>query len=258
MTITGDMIFEAYESRLRRRQASPCTMQGFRIAAAHFERSLDPATATALDIEEWLSGQGWAVSTQHTVFTWVRASYRYAVKRGLLDRDPTVMVELPRLPDPDPRCLTVAEIEDAVSGCRSELDLLILDLFRYTGMRIVEMHRLTVNDIEGGQMHIHGKGGRWRWLPIHPEIRLTTTHPWVLPGRNGPMTTAAIRKRLGRFTDANPHSFRSTVATYLGRADVPETVIQAILGHRPNTIYGRHYRVVSPDEMLRALLQLPY
>jgi site-specific recombinase XerD len=173
-------IFDAYLAAQRRRRASPLTLKSTAHALRTTQRwldgnGIDPAKLTLLQCEEYFDAlleQG-AVSTVRRHLAYLRAADRYAVRHELCDRDPTADVKLPRLPDNEPATYTNDELRQIHAAIASERDELAFYLFAFAGLRLGEVAALVWRQVDFAhwQIKLHGKGGKFRLVPLHPVLQ---------------------------------------------------------------------------------------
>jgi integrase/recombinase XerD len=150
-------------------------------------------------------------------------------------------------------------------------DRAIMEVFYSSGLRLEEMSRLTVEDLDlkNGFLRVnHGKGAKDRVVPLGQgacqALRLylekvrnksTPLHPapkelWLSSTRpHGPLKSQAIEvmvKRYGRLAGLSkritPHVWRHTCATHLVAGGASIAYVQRLLGHcslRTTQIYVR-------------------
>lgn len=278
-----DALFEAYLDALRRRRRTPLTVRNAQRVLAQLdawltERGLSVDGLDPLACERFFEAQldRYAVATVRHQLTTVRAAYRYGIRHDLLGRDPTVDVELPRLPDIEPATYTSGQLRDIHAAIRSRREELLFFLFAFTGMRLSEAGSLLWEQIDypNEQIKLLGKGGKLRLIPLHPALRrVLVEHEQrrrpseraVVAGKQGqPLAyntlcgvvfTLTTRAGItGRATSS--HTFRRTVATELHEQGVRKRVIEKILGWAPRTVAERHYVRIADEAMHEAILSL--
>jgi integrase/recombinase XerD len=165
-----------------------------------------------------------------------------------------------RLPD----FLTVAEVDNLLSAPdrrsdRGERDAAMLELLYATGLRVSELVKLRVRDVnfQAGYLVAFGKGRKERIVPIG-EVALVALRHYVedvrprsmRPGNRAategmflsrlgrPMTRQAFWKLLGAYARAagirkaiSPHKLRHSFATHLVERGADLRAVQAMLGH---------------------------
>ena len=151
--------------------------------------------------------------------------------------------------------LSVNEVSRFWSSFRTSRDLAIVGLMLLEGLRSAEVLALNRDDalLSEAQLRVHGKGNKFRFLPLAPEtvqllehyLRLERPNPCSaalfvsLKGRlrGARMTRAGLRSlfRYHRQTTsinlANPHRFRTTFASDMVRAGMSLPALMKLMGH---------------------------
>ncbi len=225
----------------------------------------------------------------------VRGFCRWLLARQLLDQDPLIGLTLPAgRRRALPRVIPAHELDRLFrhlqrAACLGEqpqpaavrarphqcTTLLGVSLMLTTGVRVHEVVGITCSDLDlqALSVRILGKGRRERqvFLPNTWLVSLTRTYLRVR-GELGishaqllfnasydPLTTQAMRSRLGKAADAaglnlriTPHMLRHTAATQLIEAGVDIRYIQRLLGHASLTTTELYTHV--SDEALRRVV----
>jgi site-specific recombinase XerD len=144
----------------------------------------------------------------------------------------------PRPPETD-ALLAEVESEDAL-GLRNRA---LLELVYSAGLRAQEAVDLTLADVDFEQEHVHirGKGGKERVVPLgeeasyhlrryleraRPELARGAENVLFLSARGRPLDTSSLRRLL-----PNPHRLRHAFATHLLEGGADLRTIQELLGH---------------------------
>ena len=209
----------------------------------------------------WLIDQGYARRTIARKASSARRYFAWAVRRGLVESDPTVGLQAPAGDGRLPRVLRSEEIQVLLDNPRPAVadddehrrlrDDAVLELLYGSGLRVSELCGLTAADVDRSLalVRVVGKGNKERLVPLS-EPSLTAVKAWIERGRSAlagphsgdalflnlvgrPMTPRDVRRVLDRRAAApvNPHALRHTYATHLldGGADLRE--VQELLGH---------------------------
>lgn len=143
------------------------------------------------------------------------------------------------------------EIEKMRDICRNLRDLAIVDLLYSTGIRIGELVRLNVDDIdfEERECIVFGKGDKERRVYFDAKTKIhlmgyinsrSDDNPALFVTLNAPYDRLKISgveirlRRLGRELGINrvhPHKFRRTMATRAIDKGMPVEQVQKLLGH---------------------------
>ena len=229
------------------------------------ERGLDaPQALTRRHLRSWLSwmvDEGYARRTVARKTSSVRRYFAWALRRGLVEADPTVGLQAPAGDGRLPRVLRGDELEVLLDEPRPAIaddpehrrlrDDAVLELLYGSGLRVSELCGLVATDIDRSLalVRVLGKGNKERLVPLS-ERSLQAIAAWIDRGRpqlaspdsgaalflnlvGRPITPRDIRRILDRRASApvNPHALRHTYATHLldGGADLRE--VQELLGH---------------------------
>jgi len=121
-----------------------------------------------------MDGQPLSLSSQYSRLALIRLWFRWMHRQGVIRKDPTKTLELPRTAYRLPTILTKQQVEKILAqpdagkpiGIR---DRSIMEVFYSTGIRRTELMRLKIDDVdrERGVVTIReGKGRRDRTVPI--------------------------------------------------------------------------------------------
>jgi integrase/recombinase XerC len=239
----------------------------------------DLGSASYRQLRRWLgqlATRGFARSSISRKVASVRAFYRFAHRRGLVEDNPAALLAGPKIPLLLPSVLKPGEAGSLVEApgdadTWSVRDRAVLELLYAAGIRVAELCGLDVDDVDLDQQRIrvHGKGGRERAVPIGDvaadSVRayLAMARPAILPERGGhalffnrrgkrlsPRDARAVVEKYRREAlearRVSPHTLRHSFATHLmeGGADIRE--VQELLGHRSLTSTQRYTHVSRP------------
>jgi integrase/recombinase XerD len=169
----------------------------------------------------------------------------------------------PKVAHRQPDILSGSEVEKLLKAVASLVPGMALTTAYGAGLRISEVCRLKVSDIDGKRKLIHvrlGKGGKDRhvmladklleglrqyWVKVKPQ-------DWLFPGakQGRPLSPDAVRKALERATKAaklkkrvTTHALRHAFATHLLEAGTDIRIIQVLLGHASIRTTARYTQV---------------
>jgi integrase/recombinase XerC len=225
--------------------------------AAH----VDLLNATEADLVAWLSRDDWKPETRRSARSMARTFYKWAARQGLVDTDPSAYLPTVRVPQALPKPAGDDAFAQAMNDPDPKVRSMLL-LATYAGLRRAEIANLRKDDITASHIYVHGKGGKVRKVPIHPELAdalaaqmQATEGPWLYPGRfNGPVHVDHVYRVIKRSTGgASPHKFRHRFATNVYRGSHDLRSVQQLLGHSSPTTTAR-YVAVDDDAMTRAVM----
>ena len=190
-----------------------------------------------------------------------RRFFRYIMREGMRDTDPTADIEMPRIGRSLPTTLSEGEVESLLHAPNTDeplghRDRAMLELLYATGLRVSELINLKQSQVNFNQgvLRIVGKGDRERLIPLgeesqrwlrdfidgpRMEILLERQTDYLFPTRRGDrMTRQAFWHIIKRYAEKagvrkkmSPHSLRHAFATHLLNRGADLRVVQLLLGH---------------------------
>lgn len=265
---------------------SPATLEAYRRDIARFENWLseqgtDVGAATSDQIARYvghLDQSGLAAATVARALVAVRSLYRFAVVEGYLRDDPTVRLDVPRVPKGLPKALSetqIAALFDALDpdAALASRDAALLEVLYGTGARISEAVGLSLSDVdlEARLARLFGKGSRERIVPLgRPAVdalahwfdeRLDRARPArssrdadavFLNHRGGRLTrqgawgvVSKYARRAGLADVMSPHVLRHSCATHMLEHGADIRTVQELLGHRSISTTQTYTRVAQ-------------
>ncbi|HEX5756117.1 MAG TPA: tyrosine recombinase XerC [Arenimonas sp.] len=185
----------------------------------------------------------------------LRGLFRWRIKQGLSNNDPTTGLRAPKAPrklpqvlDPDEMTRLVEVPTDTAIGRR---DRALLELFYSSGLRLSELTGLRWRDLDlnDGLVTVLGKGRKQRVVPVGRHAREAlgewrresngTLESPVFPGRGGAaISPRAVQARLrllamqqGVWKRVYPHLLRHSFASHVLESSGDLRGVQELLGH---------------------------
>lgn len=263
-----DLLVDAYLTHLKvERGLGRATVEAYATDLAGLARFLeregielaevDPATLSAWLLELSRAGLGARSQARHLSAT--RGLFKWLLAEREIRRDPTELLDAPKLLRKLPSVLTREEVASLLATPerahpRGRRDQAMLHTMYAAGLRVSELVTLRVGDanLESGFVQVLGKGDKRRIVPLgvpakkRIEAWLADRGAWARPTegalfvtpRGGPMTRQGFWKLVKRYAAAagitkaiSPHKLRHSFATHLllGGADL--RAVQTMLGH---------------------------
>lgn len=231
-------------------------------------RELDVKQIDHITIREWLSSLHTAQKKKTSVarkLAALRTFFQFLVREGVVELNPAKLVATPRLEKKLPNHLSVEDAIRFIETPDTETDLgrrdrAILEFLYATGVRVSELTKLNLNDIDFKEklVRVTGKRRKQRVLPFgDPALHALFNY---LSVRNNFLQNASPEERdeqalflnyqgtrittrsVGRMVDKyiqicagihniSPHSLRHSFATHLLDSGADLRDIQELLGH---------------------------
>lgn len=239
---TWDAAVPLYLDALRAAHRSPGTINLHRHYLRHLARFCPrPWSATPATLRRALAAPRWSAETRKSARGAIVGFYRWAHLAGYLDQDPAFGLPPVSVPPGVPRPTPELVLARALRGAETRERIMLL-LAAHAGLRCGEIARVHRSDWAEPLLHVVGKGGRARSVPVeHPELvrAITRADGWLFPGQiDGHLAPATVSVLLSRALPDGwtGHTLRHRFATraYAGTRDL--LAVGRALGHsRPET-----------------------
>ncbi|MFZ3023619.1 site-specific tyrosine recombinase XerD [Pseudomonas sp.] len=257
------------ESLWMEKGLSPHTIAAYRSDLAQYQNWLQErgvelhgsGREAILDHLAWRLSAGYQARSTARFLSGLRGFYRFLLREGLIEQDPTLQVELPQLGRPLPKSLSEADVEALLAapdigepiGLR---DRAMLEVLYACGLRVTELISLTLEQVNlrQGVLRVFGKGSKERLVPLGEEAMVWVaryvrdSRPLLLDGKPSDVLFPSLRgEQMTRQTfwyrikhqarvagiskSLSPHTLRHAFATHLLNHGANLRVVQMLLGH---------------------------
>jgi integrase/recombinase XerD len=218
---------------------------------------------------QYINELGMSAHSQARILSGIKGFYKYLLFEELIEKDPTALIEGPKLGRKLPDTLSYVEIENLLSAIDQSKpeggrNRAMLEVLYSSGLRVSELVELKLNNIytDIGFLRVVGKGNKERLVPIGrdamkyikiytDEIRGRPPHKapqkgfesYVFLNRNGKKLTRemifmiikSLALQIGLKKTISPHTFRHSFATHLIEGGADLRAVQEMLGHESIT-----------------------
>lgn len=219
-----------------------------------------------IDFLEFITELGMSAYTQARMVSGLKAFFKFLVYEEVIIKDPSSLIEAPKLGRKLPDTLDVPEIEELFeaidrSSPEGQRNRAMLETLYSSGLRVSEMTELKISNIHEdiGFLRILGKGSKERLVPIgksalkqirifRDEIRVHINiqkgfedHLFVTKRGKAIsrvmvfMVIKNLATKIGLKKNISPHTFRHSFATHLIEGGADLRAVQEMLGHESIT-----------------------
>ena len=246
---------DAWQTAMRGAGLSPHTIRqrtGY-VSRFFVDTGLGPDDVDSIDVSAWLADHDWRPETRKAARGALGAYYKWAIQTGqLLGPSPVDATNPTRVPPAVPHPVPESILSAALERTSGSVHRMIL-LGAYAGLRRAEIATIRYDDAQAGVLHVTGKGGRERHVPMHPRI----LHAWPSEGV-GELFPHYDPDRVGRVVSRalgggwTCHSLRHRFATRLYANTRDVLVAQQVLGHS-SPVTTQRYVQMSSDAAAKAI-----
>lgn len=204
-----------------------------------------------------------SAGTQARMLSGVKSFYRFLLLEGTIRKDPTELLDAPKLKRSLPVVLSTEEIDAMLAAIdhstpEGQRNVAMLETLYSCGLRVSELISLKLSCLyeDVGFVRIIGKGNKERLVPLGDEaakqimlyrdhvrcfvpVKPAATDILFLNRRGSGLSRIMVfniikeaAAKAGIRTNVHPHTFRHSFATHLVEAGADLRAVQEMLGHK--------------------------
>lgn len=217
-----------------------------------------------------LKNQGYAEASRFRFLVAIKVFFRFLKRENLISKNPSEHLSTLKLWKLVPEILSCQEVERllqqpdraTLAGTR---DAAILELLYSSGLRVSELCKLSLYDVDDEFVKVAGKGSKERLVPIGKKA-LAAVDEYLaryrslsdsekqtalfVSNRGAPLSRQTIwlmikryAKQAGIAKNISPHTLRHSFATHLLDRGADLRIIQELLGHASINSTDRYTQV---------------
>lgn len=217
------------------------------------------------DFLHWINELGMSPTTQSRVISGIKAFFKYLLIENYIEKDPTELLESPKIGRRLPQILTLDEIDQLLGSIdlsqpEGQRNKAILETLYSCGLRVSELIYLRLSNLyfNKGFIRVIGKGNKERLIPISQKAIREINHylkdrqhlhiedsfkDILFLNRRGKQLTRVmvfvivkkLAEKAGINKNISPHTFRHSFASHLIEGGADLRAIQEMLGHESIT-----------------------
>lgn len=219
-----------------------------------------------IDFLEFINELGMSAYTQARMVSGLKAFFRFLVYEELITKDPSELLEAPKLGRKLPDTLDLPEIEDIfnaidMSTPEGQRNRAMLETLYSSGLRVSELINLKISNVHEdiGFLRVIGKGSKERLVPIgrsalkyikifrdevrvHIDVKQGFEDHLFVTKRGKAISRVMVfmiikdlAAKIGLKKNISPHTFRHSFATHLIEGGADLRAVQEMLGHESIT-----------------------
>ncbi len=209
---------------------------------------------------QYLQKEGKAVSSIVRNIVSLRNFYKYLMVKGIINENPLLYYEIPKVKHNIPKVLTVDEVDKLLNSPDSTTykgirDKAMLEIMYAAGMKVMELLTLTIYDIDLKFSYIRCKSLKNKerlvpigsvaveylknYLDIRPQLNIHSLDTLFLNLRGSPMSRQGFWKIVKYYAkeskinkDINAFTLRHSFAVHLLQNGADIKSVQELLGHK--------------------------
>ena len=262
--ITLNELYETWIERIAAKELTPSVLRTHNMAKSRFgvlgnKYVKDIKNA---QLQDWLDNLDVKPSTKRKLRSSILQIFEYAFKNDIIVKNHAQGLEINEKIEATGAIFTDEEIATLwknKNNVNAQQTLILI----YTGLRIGELLKIKVSDINFEEQYIIGgsktDAGKDRVIPIHNKIL-----PFIIEqlgdgdSLTGGIAYNTIRRHLTEYWESlgmehKIHDTRKTGVSVMHRANIPMETIRIIVGHSGKGVTEQVYLYKTPQELVEAI-----
>lgn len=204
--------------------------------------------------------RNWSLSYQDTTLRYIKSLFGWLTAEGYISCNPTLRIKKIRSEKQVKKPFSEEEVEMLRRAVDNPRNLALIDTMLSTGCRVGELVGMDINQIDGDEIIVTGKGNKQRTVYLNataivsikkyletrtddnPALFVSLLRPYNRLEISGvEINIRELGKKAG-VSECHPHKFRRTAATKALRRGMSIEQVQKMLGHaniETTLIYAR-------------------
>lgn len=229
----------------------------------------DASVVTTEDLQSFmdnLSKENYTAKSISRKTNSTKTFFKFLKTSGVISDDPANALEHPKFENKPPRILSKLEYRALRDAARADTRILaVIELFLQTGIRIGELAKLRVEDVNLAQASLHvpqSEDTRERAIPLNKpaaeavskylEVRpKTPSHSLFVTKTGRPLLIRNIRTAIDRYfrlagiNGAKVNDLRHTWVAHQLQSGVPMTMVSKLAGHKRLSTTERYLQFIQ-------------
>lgn len=222
----------------------------------------------------WMNNEGKSTATIARRIGTCKRYFEFLFDIDVIEVNPSKKLRPPKIVNKSEPTLTSDEVNKMIDVAKNPRDKAIVATLASTGMRISELLNAQIDDFDGDDISIVGKGNKRRLVHINKKTMgyiedylkvrkdssinnlFVTSNDTPLHPDNVNRTLKNLASKAGIDKNVHNHSLRHMFATTMLDHHVPIEQIQLCMGHSDISVTTRYAKIRNERQVVRNVMEI--